>query len=172
MIEVLKSENFIFSDWAFYGELEEFKDYSPLIKELHNAKEGDTIVLRINSTGGRCDIGRAIIDAMKASQAKVHCYVEAPSYSMAALIALAADEMSMADNSYLMFHCYSGGYYGKGGDTAKQVQYENEWLSKFFEDICTPFLTKKEFDNIMKGEDFYIKNDDPTLQTRIKRHFK
>jgi ATP-dependent Clp protease protease subunit len=172
MIEMIRKEVFTCSEWTFYGDLDEFEQFSDFIKCLHNANDGDQTLIRLNCPGGRCDIGASIISAMLNSKTSITCLVEAPSYSMGAIIALCGDNLIMKDNTFLMFHDYSGGYYGKGGDTAKAVQYQREQLSRDFESWCVPFLTKKEFSAMMSGEDFYIKNDDPTLAARVKRHFK
>lgn len=172
MIELISSKQVQATTWSFFGEIEEFRGYAALIKELYNAEDGDIITLNINSPGGRVDIGRSIITAMHHTKAVVHCHVESDSCSMAALIAVSGDSMTMSENTYLMFHNYSTGMYGKGGDLAKQMQYEQESIYTLFKAWCTPFLTMKEFTAMLAGEDIYIKDSDPTLAARIKRHFK
>lgn len=172
MIQLMSNRQINASVWSFYGEIEEFGGYSELIKTLYNAQEGDVLRLNINSPGGRVDIGRSIITAMHLSKAVVHCHVESDSCSMASLIAVSGDSMSMADNTYLMFHNYSTGMYGKGSDLAKQMQYEQESIYTLFKAWCTPFLTMKEFTAMLAGEDIYIQDSDPSVPARIKRHFR
>ena len=65
---------------------------------------GETITLRINSPGGDVFAGRAIAAALKASKAKVVAYVDGLAASAATTILMAADEIVMAEGSFLMVH--------------------------------------------------------------------
>lgn len=172
MIQELQKITNKHSLWTLYDSIESFSDYTDLLKRLHNSIEGDTIVLLLNSPGGRCDIGKTIITAMKTSSAKIKCIVEDSCYSMASLIALAGDTLEMYENTFLMFHNYSTMYYGKGNEIELQSKAEKENLDKQMKAYCMPFLTEKECEKIINGEDLYIKWDTPSLKTRIKRHFK
>lgn len=158
--------------FTFYGPIEEFFDYEELLETLFNAESGDVITLLINSPGGRCDIGDAIVNAMQDSKAAIECIVESPSYSMAALIALCGHQLKLKENSFLMFHDYSTMYYGKGSEIALQSKAERDNFNVIMKKLCTPFLTDKECDKVLNGEDLYIKWNDKDLDKRIKRHFK
>ncbi len=65
---------------------------------------GDTIHVRINSPGGDVFAGRAIAAALKASKARVIAYVDGLAASAATTILMAADEIIMAEGSFLMIH--------------------------------------------------------------------
>lgn len=71
-----------------------------------------------------------------------------------------------------MFHSYSTGVIGKQHEVTAALAAYNDVFNKCQEDICTPFLTKKELTTIINGGDIYISYKDPTLPSRIKRHFK
>ena len=171
MIEHVTHTN-IRSEWTLYDGIDNFNDYKELITALREAQEGDGLMLRINCPGGRCDVGMMIVQAIKETKATVVCNVVYPSHSMGAIIAVAGDYLVMQRNTFLMFHTYSGGTYGKSGDMIKDVQYTDEALKGMFDDIVKPFLTKAEVKRMHKGDDLYIKADDPSMSARLKRHFK
>jgi Demerecviridae ATP-dependent protease len=162
----------ISSQWTLYDGIDSFSTYKDLISALKEAQEGDSVELRINCPGGRCDVGMMIVQAIKETRAVVVCNVVYPSHSMGAIIAVAGDYLIMQPHSFLMFHTYSGGTFGKSGDMIKDVQYTDEALKGMLDDIVKPFLTKAEISKMHRGDDIYIKANDPTLQARVKRHFK
>jgi ATP-dependent Clp protease protease subunit len=75
----------------------------PFIQELQ-ALDVETIHLRINSPGGSVFDGIAIANALRQLEAKVITHVDALAASIASVIALAGDEVHMADNAFLMIH--------------------------------------------------------------------
>ncbi len=68
------------------------------------ALEVETIHLRINSPGGSVIDGNAIFNALARHSAKVITHIDGLAASMASVIAMAGDEIRMADNALLMIH--------------------------------------------------------------------
>ena len=66
--------------------------------------EADVINVRINSPGGDVFDGRAIAQALQASKAKVIAHIDGLAASSASWIALAADEVVMAQGAFFMIH--------------------------------------------------------------------
>lgn len=75
----------------------------PFIEELQ-ALDAGTIHVRINSPGGSVFDGIAIANALRQLDATVVTHVDALAASIASVIALAGDEVRMADNAFLMIH--------------------------------------------------------------------
>ena len=73
------------------------------VKDL-NSLDVSTINLRINSPGGNVFDGVAIYNALKKHDAKVITHIEALAASIASIIALAGDEVQIADNAFYMIH--------------------------------------------------------------------
>ncbi len=74
-------------------------------RDLETVPEGtERVTLRLNSPGGSVFDGIAIYNLLKAHPAKVHVVVDGLAASIASLIAMAADEVSMAKNSMMMVH--------------------------------------------------------------------
>ena len=70
------------------------------LKEIN----ADTINLRINSPGGSVIDGNAMFNALQRHPAKVITHIDGLAASMASVIAMAGDEVHMADNALLMIH--------------------------------------------------------------------
>jgi ATP-dependent Clp protease, protease subunit len=92
------AEILIYDEIGFWGiRAQEF------IREL-NAINANTIHVRINSPGGSVFEGLSIANALKAHKATIACHVDALAASIASVIALAGDEVLIAENAFLMIH--------------------------------------------------------------------
>ena len=91
------------------------KSFIEEIKEIST----EEILLRINSPGGSVIDGLAIHDAIKRMPQKVTAKIEGLAASIASIIALAADEVTMSQNSLFMIHNVWGGETGGAKDMRK-----------------------------------------------------
>jgi len=76
------------------------KQFVDELKEIN----AETINLRINSPGGSVIDGNAMFNALQRHPAKVVTHIDGLAASMASVIAMAGDEVHMADNALLMIH--------------------------------------------------------------------
>lgn len=76
------------------------KDFATELKDI----KASTIHLRINSPGGDVFDGRAIATALSQCKAKVIAHVDGVCASAATYVALACDEVEMADGAFFMIH--------------------------------------------------------------------
>ena len=74
------------------------------IDELKELGDVEQINLRISSGGGSIVEGNTIFNALKRHGAKVITHVDSLAASMASVIAMAGDEIHMAENALLMIH--------------------------------------------------------------------
>lgn len=86
---------------SFWGES---KSASEFKKELNNLGEVKNIAININSPGGSVFDGLAIYNMLKRHKAHISVYVDGLAASAASFIAMAADEVIMPENAYLMIH--------------------------------------------------------------------
>ena len=77
------------------------------------------ITIRINSPGGSVFEGMAMYNAIRRHKAKITTQIDGLAASMASIIALAGDEVLMAENAYYMIHNPWGGCYGESKDLRK-----------------------------------------------------
>jgi ATP-dependent protease ClpP protease subunit len=93
-----ETDIFIFDEIGFWG-----IDASQLINELQRVKP-TSINLHINSPGGSIADGLAIYNFLKAHSAPVTVYIDSLAASIAGVIAMAGDEVVMAEASLLHMH--------------------------------------------------------------------
>lgn len=77
------------------------KQFTDDIKKLGAVKSID---LRINSPGGSVFEGVTIYNVLKSHAARVTTYIDGLAASIASIVAMAGDEIVMADNALMMIH--------------------------------------------------------------------
>jgi ATP-dependent Clp endopeptidase proteolytic subunit ClpP len=77
---------------------------SAFMRDLRGMGELDEIHLSIHSPGGDVLDGWAIYNSLKNSKAKITARVEGLAASMASVILMAADEIEIPENAYVMIH--------------------------------------------------------------------
>ena len=103
-----------------YDEIGNFGvDAKSFINEIKQIPNDTSVLLRINSPGGSVIDGLAIYDAISRMPQKVTARIEGIAASMASVIALAADEVIMSENSLYMIHNVWGGEVGDSDDLRK-----------------------------------------------------
>ena len=83
-----------------------------VINALNSAADVPVVHLRINSPGGDVFEGRAIVEAIKRFAGKTIAHVDSLAASAASSIAIAADEVEIAQGAFFMIHNASGIVYG------------------------------------------------------------
>lgn len=136
--------------------------YVPLIQFFNSRQHGDVVHLHLNCYGGRLDAGIQILTAILTSQAQVIAHLDGVAYSMAAVLFLACDAHFVSPYGKLMLHTYSGG--GGGGKAPDQRAAQaaiDETYAKIVQEICIPFLTKREVNDMLENSrDLYFGHDD------------
>lgn len=85
-----------------------------------------TINLRINSPGGEVFDGMAIHAALKRHSATVNVFVDGLAASIASVIAMAGDTVTMAKRSQMMIHEATGFAFGNAADMQKTADVLNQ----------------------------------------------
>ena len=129
------------------------------IDELKALGEVETINLRIASGGGSIVEGNTIFNALKRHSAKVVTHIDSLAASMASVIAMAGDEIHMADNALLMIH--NPWTMSMGG--AEQLRKDADLLDKMEANIRTSYgrstLSAEELDAAMEAETYYTASE-------------
>ena len=100
-----------------------------VLAQLSGVTEQDTVNLSIHSPGGDMFDGLAIYNALKASPARVVATVEGLAASAASLIAMAADEIRMPNNAYMMIHNPWGFVGGDAAVMAEAADLFDRWAN-------------------------------------------
>jgi hypothetical protein len=69
-----------------------------------------------------------------------------------------------------MYHNYSSGVVGKGGEMYDRLAHEKEWSEKLMRDIYADFLTEKEITSILDNKDIWMDGDE--VIKRLKKKVK
>lgn len=107
------AEVYIFDEIGAYGITAQ--DFIAEMKEYKDTP----VNLRINCIGGDVFDGMAMYNIIKKREAKTTAYIEGIAASMGSVIALAADQVVMAENSLFMIHNAWGGAMGEAEDMRK-----------------------------------------------------
>lgn len=143
---------------TFYlsGSITAPENYIDVIESIRNAGPNDVVQIVINSGGGDLMTGLQLREAMMKSQAHIQCIVEGQCASAATMIFLAGHELVANEFSVFMFHNYSGGTFGKGGEMHEQISFERRWSIQLMQSIYKDFLTKAEISTMLDGKDFWM----------------
>ena len=98
----------------------------------------DVIDLHINSPGGSVFDGQAIYNLLRSHRATVHVYIDGLAASIASVIAMAGDTVTMPRNAMMMIHDPSG--YARG--TSKDMRKTAEALDKVKKTIVAAYRDK------------------------------
>ena len=152
-------------------QVEDNYSYTRLLHFLRTLPAGNKINMYLASYGGSCSTGGQIIHAIRDCASPVHMIVDAPCYRMGAILALAGASLELKPNTFLMFHNYSAGRSGKGGEMVLGTIETNHWVLNMFATICYPFLTQEEIHLLKLDQDVYVHSEDKGLKARMKRHY-
>ena len=151
------------ADVWIYSEIGSFDvNAKSFIEELKEVK-GKDLNVHINSLGGSVFDGLAIYNALKSHEGKVTTMVEGIAASIASVIAMAGDTISMAKNSLFMIH---NPFTMAGGD-ADELRKTANVLDKIRDEIANIYSSKSEHDvetlvGLMSAETWF--NADETLE--------
>lgn len=99
------------ADW--FGDGVTAKQFSEDMKALKGVKDID---LRINSEGGSVFDGKTMYSLLRDHGARITVHVDGLAASAASFIAMAGDEIRIAEGAFIMIHNARGGAYGEPED--------------------------------------------------------
>lgn len=119
-------------------------------------KDAKNITVKINSPGGLIDDGIAIYNNLKAHPANIKIEIVGAAYSAASFIAMAGDEIHMAENAMFMIHDPNSGVFGDAADMRKEA----EILDKFKKNLVETYSARtgkdeEEISKAMADETWY-----------------
>jgi ATP-dependent Clp protease protease subunit len=108
-------------DVMLYDEIGMFGITAKEFKTRLDGIKAKTINLRVNSPGGDVFDGLAIYNALREHPAKVITHVDGVAASISSVIAMAGDEVRMAENAFLMVHNPWSLVMGSAADLRKEA---------------------------------------------------
>ncbi len=143
--------------------IERFKELKrglhSVLNELRTAGSEDKLEIRINSGGGFVNEGKQFYNLMNEKfHNRTITYLDNHGYSMGALLFCMGDKRVIYPYSDLMFHNYSSGMGGKGGEILSRIEHTDAHIKAFFKKVIVEqgFLTDAEFEKMLIGQDFWM----------------
>jgi ATP-dependent protease ClpP protease subunit len=160
------------SEFYLSGNIESADNYIEWFDAIRHAGETDIIRININSYGGDLFTAIQFMRVLNETKATVLVSVEGACMSAATMIFLCGNMFEVSAHSMFMFHNYSGGTFGKGGEMLDQLQHERSWSEKLLKEIYTDFLDQKEIDSMLNNKDIWMDGDEviKRLEKRAKKN--
>jgi ATP-dependent protease ClpP protease subunit len=159
--------------YEFYlcGEITGPKDYIEWFDTIRHAQPDDTVKIYINSGGGDLFTGIQFLRVLAETEAHVIVSVEGLCASAATLVFLSADSFELTPHSSFLFHNYSSGVWGKGGEQFAQVTHERKWSEQLLNNVYEDFLSQEEIKALLDNRDLWLSTDDVVerMNTRIAK---
>ena len=142
------------------GPIDDAENYIEWFDTIRNASAVDTIRIYINSPGGDLYTTLQFLRVMSDTDATVVTSVEGACMSAATMIFLHGHQQEVTPHSLFMFHNYSAGVFGKGGEMYDQLQFERKWSENFMREVYRDFLTEEEIQSMMHNKDIWMDSDE------------
>jgi ATP-dependent protease ClpP protease subunit len=152
-------------------EVETSRNYIEWFDTIRHARENDVIKIYINSYGGDLSTAMQFMRVLSETEATVVASVEGMCFSAATFIFMCAQVHEVTPHSMFMFHNYSGGAFGKGGEMIDQLAYERKWSEKFLSEIYKDFLTPEEIKSMLDNKDIWMDSEEVVkrLKNRLEK---
>lgn len=147
------------------GSADEYVDWFDIIR---HAGENDVVKVYINSYGGDLFTAIQFMRSLGETSATVAVSVEGACMSAATMVFLMGDMFEVSAHSMFMFHNYSGGTFGKGGEMLDQLQHERAWSEKLLREVYSDFLTDKEINSMLDNKDLWMDGDEVVKRLKAK----
>lgn len=142
------------------GPIQDAEEYIEWFDVIRNASQTDTVRIYINSPGGDLFTTLQFLRVMSDTDATVVCSVEGACMSAATMIFLHGHSQEVTPHSLFMFHNYSAGTFGKGGEMYDQLQFERTWSENFMTAVYEDFLTREEIQSMLNNKDIWMGSDE------------
>ena len=152
------------------GDIESSEDYIDWFDTIRSAGENDVLKFYINSSGGDLFTAIQFMRVLSDTPATIVVSVEGACMSAATLIFLHGHQFEVSPHSMFMFHNYSSGVVGKGGEMYDRLAHEKDWSEKLLREVYSDFLTEKEITSILDNKDIWMDGDE--CIKRLKKKVK
>ena len=142
------------------GEIKRAEEYIEWFDIIRNAGKNDVITVHINSYGGDLFTAIQMMRVLGECEGTVITSVEGACMSAATMVFLCADGFEVSNHSMFMFHNYSGGTIGKGGEMYDNIIHERKWSENLLREIYADFLTEEEVESILNNKDIWMDGEE------------
>jgi len=155
-------------EFYLVGEITEPSDYLEWFDTIRHAGETDIIKIYINSEGGDLFTAIQFLRVLSDTPATIICSVEGACMSAATLIFMCGQQFEVTPHSIFMFHNYSGGAMGKGGEMIDQLQHERRWSERLMKEVYKDFLSLEEIKSMLDNKDIWMDGEEVVKRVNAK----
>ena len=150
------------------GEIDSADTYVEWFDAIRHAGENDLVKIYINSYGGDLFTAIQFMRVLADTPASVIASVEGACMSAATMIFMCADSYEVTPHSVFMFHNYSGGTIGKGGEMIDQLQHERKWSERLLKEIYHDFMTEEEIHSMLANKDLWMDGEEVVKRMQLR----
>lgn len=150
------------------GTIEEPENYLEWFDTIRHAGEHDLVKIYINSYGGDLFTAIQFMRVLADTQATVVCSVEGACMSAATMVFMCADQFEVTPHSVFMFHNYSGGAIGKGGEMIDQLLHERKWSERLMNEVYKDFMSEAEIKSMLENKDMWMDGEDVVVRMNAR----
>ena len=150
------------------GDIDSSEEYIEWFDIIRSASQNDILKFYINSPGGDLFTAIQFLRVLSDTEANIIVSVEGACMSAATLIFLCGHQFEVSPHSMFMFHNYSSGVVGKGGEMYDRLAHEKEWSEKLLRDVYVDFLTEEEIVSILNNKDIWMDGDEVVKRLKAK----
>ena len=150
------------------GDIESPEEYIEWFDVIRNSGQNDILKFYINSGGGDLFTAIQFMRVLGDTEANIIVSVEGMCASAATLIFLCGHQFEVSPHSVFMFHNYSSGVVGKGGEMYDRLAHEKIWSEKLLRDVYSDFLTEEEIVSILNNKDIWMDGDSVVERLKAK----
>jgi ATP-dependent protease ClpP protease subunit len=147
-------------EFYLVGEIKRADEYIDWFDIIRNAGKNDVVNIHINSYGGDLFTAIQMMRVLGECEGTVVCSVEGACMSAATMVFLCGDGFEVSTHSMFMFHNYSGGTIGKGGEMYDNIVHERKWSEKLLREIYDNFLAEDEIISVLNNKDIWMDGDE------------
>lgn len=133
-------------------EIDDISNYSPELKAINSAKEGETVYVHVNTPGGSLYAAISIVNALKRCKAKTVALCD-QACSAGTIITLSCDEVHLTDITEFMIHDVSSGNYGNTRDNKKLMEHQEKYFKQILRNTYVGFMTPQEIEDLVTHGD-------------------
>lgn len=150
------------------GDIESPEDYIEWFDTIRSAGPNDVLKFYINSPGGDLFTAIQFMRVLDETEANIVVSVEGACMSAATLIFLCGESFEVSEHSMFMFHNYSSGVQGKGGEMYDRLAHEKVWSEKLLRDVYSDFLTEQEITSVLDNKDIWMDGEEVVKRLKAK----
>jgi len=145
-----------YHEFYLSGDVGSPDEYIEWFDIIRNCSPSDIVKIHINSPGGDLYTAIQFLRVVADCPGTVITSAEGACMSAATLIFMNADSYEVSPHSVFMFHNYSTGMYGKGGELYDSIMHERKWSESLLREVYRDFLTEEEIQAILENKDIWM----------------